>query len=218
MKSLVLLPSEVVDLAASMHSLGYPSAETAARCGIDEDQVQQLALALGPTTLYDRRVVDSGATPAVAREFHQLLQLEPEPADIPDALEKAQKAKIPMLMMGGYPPIGTKTLKSQYWILRMIENGVPVAAAFGSLGFDRAMAHSWVAEDKDFGAAVVRQTVAYGQRFLGKVEKAADSDWKAASWLLEKHPHSRASFSATGTEGEERPTLNVVLQFQRGDV
>lgn len=223
---LVAIPLAQVDLAQSMIVHNYPMEEICRRTGISPRQVEGLIEAYewkaDTLPLYDRRIIDSGADPETAREFYQILKGLAEEGESTDPvprrcdIEKVRKNP-PMVEA----PVDdflslfqAKTVPAQHYILRAIENGVPIESAFGCLGFDLETMKAWLGEDKWFKATFARVVSGFGVKFFKKIEKAADSDWKAAAFVLNQHPNTRDEWGPRAAD-EGGKTISVTMNFQR---
>lgn len=95
-------------------------------------------------------------------------------------------------------------------ILAHIKRGVAVSTAFLLYELDDTQRGAYLDKHPKFHIQV-RQAVEYYQTvLLDKVEKAADDDWKAATWLLEHHPDQRETFVQPT---KQNATVQVVLMY-----
>jgi len=87
-------------------------------------------------------------------------------------------------------------------LIKFIALGVPLESASKACGLDYTTVREWLSRGKNehpsrsktpqFAAFADRYDVAVGEceaRLVAKIQSAADSDWKAAAWLLaRRHP------------------------------
>ena len=71
-------------------------------------------------------------------------------------------------------------------ILAAIEDGLPLIFAAAKAGIGKSCLYSWRADDEEFGAAVDAAVAQGIETRLKLVQHAAQTDWRAAAWLLER--------------------------------
>ncbi|MGH8601438.1 MAG: hypothetical protein ACREXR_01260 [Gammaproteobacteria bacterium] len=94
--------------------------------------------------------------------------------------------------------------------IRALKDGVPPDAAFRRLGIrNRQAQDAWL--DQDGNQALYDSAIdVFEERVLGYIHQAAESDLKAAQWLLERHPSLAKRYAI---ENVVKPVLEVVLRF-----
>ncbi|MFM6402014.1 MAG: hypothetical protein ACKPFF_35490, partial [Planktothrix sp.] len=99
-------------------------------------------------------------------------------------------------------------------LIKFVALGVPLESASKACGLDYTTVREWLARGKNehpsrsktpqFAVFADRYDVAVGEceaRLVGKIQSAADSDWKAAAWLLSRrHPQRWAEPKPTSLE------------------
>jgi len=92
-----------------------------------------------------------------------------------------------------------------------VRRGTPIAAAFRIAGFTDKQQQEMLAADPDLRQLLDGKSAEYQQELLKYIQKAAQHDWKAASFLLQNHPDHRETFAAPKTD----PVVQVVLLYDR---
>lgn len=113
---------------------------------------------------------------------------------------------------GGRPTKLTPELQNK--LLKYVAMGVPLDSACKCVSLDYATVREWLQRGRgehptrgktpQFEAFADKYNVAIGQceaRLVAKIQSAADSDWKAAAWLLaRRHPQRWAEPKPTSLE------------------
>lgn len=95
-------------------------------------------------------------------------------------------------------------------ILTHIKTGVAVDSAFILYGFTPSQKAACISASPRFGVEVDQAVVYYRHILLNKIEKAAEGDWRAATWLLEHHIDHKDVFAPTVKTSQ---TVQVVLSY-----
>ena len=71
-------------------------------------------------------------------------------------------------------------------VIDNIRDGQPITRAARLAGLNPATVHRWREEDEEFGEAVEDALEFQIAVLTAKVDRASDTDWKAAAWRLER--------------------------------
>ncbi len=79
-----------------------------------------------------------------------------------------------------------KTPERMQAVIDNIRDGQPITRAARLVGLNPATVHRWREEDEEFGEAVEDALEFQIAVLTAKVDRASDTDWKAAAWRLER--------------------------------
>ena len=79
-----------------------------------------------------------------------------------------------------------KTPERMQAVIENIRDGQPITRAARLAGLNPATVHRWREEDEEFGEAVEDALEFQIAVLTAKVDRASDTDWKAAAWRLER--------------------------------
>ena len=79
-----------------------------------------------------------------------------------------------------------KTPERMQAVIDNIRDGQPITRAARLAGLNPATVHRWREEDEEFGEAVEDALEFQIAVLTAKVDRASDTDWKAAAWRLER--------------------------------
>lgn len=100
-------------------------------------------------------------------------------------------------------------------IIHALEKGVQQKTAAGVAGIAEDTLLEWKTRDPAFREECQAAVQRFIQTNLGRVDKAADrGDWKAATWMLGKHPASKPDY-AEDAIGKGGAVLNIILNIPK---
>src|SRR3546814_5455079 len=106
---------------------------------------------------------------------------------------------------------GKRTPETAAEILALIEGGMPKGRAAVKCGISRDTLQDWCKADPELSAQVEAAEASYMSRHLANLNDASDrGDVKAATWMLERHPATRADFGAE-KQGSGGPQIVVQI-------
>ena len=110
-------------------------------------------------------------------------------------------------------PAGVKdSAEIRAQILEALSEGLPIRTATALVGIDQGTLSNWREKDSDFShmVSVAQSHFVRGQ--ANNVKSAGDrGDWRASSWLLERHHASRADYAAPTPAAMGGLTVNFNL-------
>lgn len=119
------------------------------------------------------------------------------------------------LTTGSLPETYKGTDERRAAILQKLAAGSTLDMAAKAAGITPDTLRSWRRSDTEFGTACDRAQVAWAERQVGHIDKAADrGDWRASSWLMERHPATRDEFGQQATKSGG-PTVRIELAINR---
>jgi hypothetical protein len=71
-------------------------------------------------------------------------------------------------------------------VCNALEAGATYAQAAGAAGVSYATFARWRDDDADAESAILKAEQVAARRWLACIDRAADSEWRAAAWLLER--------------------------------
>ena len=96
--------------------------------------------------------------------------------------------------------------------VKHLSEGMPKRTAAAMVGVARQTIEEWRDKDKNFDAACQAATAHWAKTRIKNINNAGDrGDWRADSWLLERHPETRTDFQ--GPKAEGGTTIQVVLNI-----
>lgn len=100
-------------------------------------------------------------------------------------------------------------------ILEKLGNGSTLDMAAKASGISPETLRAWRKNDPEFGLAVDTAQANWAERQVEGIEKAgAAGDWRARSWLMERHPNTRDEFGQQATKSGG-PTVRIELAINR---
>lgn len=100
-------------------------------------------------------------------------------------------------------------------VIESLKAGSTFKIAAAAAGVNEGTLINWRRADPDFETACRQARAQWAQSRIENVNVAADEDWRAATWLLERHPETRDEFR--GAEAAKGGGLTVVLNIPRSD-
>ena len=101
-------------------------------------------------------------------------------------------------------------------ILEKLAMGSTLTIAAKAAGIDRNTLTDW-RKNPDFLAACEKAEAAYAERQLGHIENAAErGDWRASSWVLERHPATRDEFGQQIRPQGPTIKIELALPYPKG--
>jgi hypothetical protein len=79
-----------------------------------------------------------------------------------------------------------RTREREMEVVANVASGVPVGQAAEMVGVNRSTLWRWRREDEQLDKALLMARATFLARQVERIDKAAEDDWKAASWLLER--------------------------------
>ena len=99
-------------------------------------------------------------------------------------------------------------------VLRRIELGIPLSAIAGAVGVHKQTIDYWKRTDPNFEELVAEARAKWHERKIAQIDQAAErGDWKAATWMLERHPDTKGIYGGNESQGG----LTVVINVNRAD-
>lgn len=96
--------------------------------------------------------------------------------------------------------------------VKHLSEGMPKRTAASMVGVTRQTIEEWRDKDTNFDAACQAAMAHWAKTRITNINKAGDrGDWRADSWLLERHPETRSDFQ--GPKAEGGTTIQVVLNI-----
>jgi transposase len=96
--------------------------------------------------------------------------------------------------------------------LKCLTEGMNKGLAAKACGLSRPTILRWRDSNRDFDAACEAATAHWARGRIENINKAGDrGDWRADSWLLERHPETRGDFQGPKSEGGA--SIHVVLNI-----
>jgi hypothetical protein len=102
-------------------------------------------------------------------------------------------------------------------ILERLENGATHRLAALSEGIADNTWRLWRQNDPLLASKAEEAQARYVARMAGHIDTAAQNDWKAAAWRLERHPQARDELKPRETKGDNQG-LTVVIGIDRTKV
>lgn len=102
-------------------------------------------------------------------------------------------------------------------ILERLANGATHDLAAMSEGINRETWRTWRKADPLLQAKAEQAMALRLTKRIGNIDSAAERDWKAAAWLLERDPMTRDDLKPRETKGDNQG-LTVVLNIDRTKV
>lgn len=96
-------------------------------------------------------------------------------------------------------------------ILAAIASKLPFKAACETVGINRTSAQRLRALDPKLDALFRKANAEAQKGLIRKIDEHADEDWRAASWLLERHGDMREDWG----DKAERPAINITVNVVR---
>ena len=111
-------------------------------------------------------------------------------------------------------PRGSKaTPENRTKILEALKRGATYTMASAMAGVSRFAVNNWRKDDPDFQIACDAAIAEFSGRQISRIDAAADSDWKASSYLLSHHPETRPDWAPQ--QSKRGGGLNVVINIPR---
>ena len=83
-------------------------------------------------------------------------------------------------------PRSKRTREREMEVVANVASGVPVGQAAEMVGVNRSTLWRWRRDDEELDKALLMARATFLARQVERIDKAAEDDWKAASWLLER--------------------------------
>jgi len=99
-------------------------------------------------------------------------------------------------------------------VIESLKEGSTFRIAAAAAGVNENTLKNWRTADADFETACRQARAQFAQRNIARVNDAASEDWRAATWLLEKHPDTREEFKSAET-AKGGGGIQVILQIPR---
>jgi hypothetical protein len=110
--------------------------------------------------------------------------------------------------------LGKNTVERKLAIIKDLENGLLLKTAAMANGVSESTLHQWRREDEVFAAECDEAQERFIRENLGIIQQAGRrGDWKAAQWMLGKHPRSKADYAEEKQQGGA--SLNIVLSIPK---
>jgi hypothetical protein len=110
---------------------------------------------------------------------------------------------------------GKATVGAKLAVIQALENGVLLKTAAGAAGISERTLREWRETDAAFAAECEKAVDRFIQANLELIQAAAKrGDWKAAQWMLGKHPKSKADYAEEKAGGNGN-TVNIVLSIPK---
>ena len=129
---------------------------------------------------------------------------------------------LPIVRRASGSALGKRAPENIALILESIEQGATEKVAAGIAGISPKTLTRWKQEDPRLAMEIHARRSQNIAEMLRHINKAAQKDWKAAAWSLERDPYSREEFSNRNKEKEmPKVFLNiqldpVVIEGQKG--
>jgi hypothetical protein len=148
--------------------------------------------------------------PEDARVSHQAISKRAEKEGWTEAARLAQVASTFKVAESN----GKASISRKLAIIEALEKGVLLKTAAAAVGIAEGTLHQWKREDEAFEAECEAATNRFIQKNLQRIDAAAErGDWKAAQWMLGKHPRSKADYADEKQQGGA--SLNIVLSIPK---
>jgi hypothetical protein len=109
---------------------------------------------------------------------------------------------------------GKASISRKLAIIEALEKGVLLKTAAGAVGIGETTLQQWKREDEAFRVECEAAIDRFIQKNLNRIDAAAErGDWKAAQWMLGKHPRSKADYAEEKQQGGA--SLNIVLSIPK---
>jgi len=122
---------------------------------------------------------------------------------------------LPIVRRASGSALGKRAPENIALILESIELGATEKVAAGIAGISPKTLTRWKQEDPRLAMEIHARRSQNVAEMLGHINQAAQKDWKAAAWSLERDPYSREEFSNRNKE-KEMPT--IILNIHRDEV
>jgi hypothetical protein len=99
-------------------------------------------------------------------------------------------------------------------VIESLKEGSTFKIASAAAGVKENTLIGWRKADPEFETACRQARAQFAQRNIARVNNAASEDWRAATWLLEKHPDTREEFKSAET-AKGGGGIQVILQIPR---
>jgi hypothetical protein len=110
--------------------------------------------------------------------------------------------------------LGKKTVERKLAIIADLENGLLLKTAAVANGITEQCLREWRSEDAVFAQECEQAQERFIRENLGIIQQAGRrGDWKAAQWMLGKHPRSKADYAEEKQQGGT--SLNIVLSIPK---
>lgn len=123
-----------------------------------------------------------------------MVKLAKEPAKL------AKRQPHPLAPKGGRPQVIKATPELVARVCAKIEQGLPIESSLVLEGISRQALDKWRNKNPLIEIQFQRAEALFEERMVGKVEKHADKDVKAATWLLERRSRGQWLPAPTKTE------------------
>jgi hypothetical protein len=108
--------------------------------------------------------------------------------------------------------MSARTKRSEQTVLDVVtrvQEGLPVKAAARAAGIDPTTLWRWRKDDEALDIAIHRARTMFVARQLARIDKAGETSWKAAAWLLERrHPADFGRRVEVALDGAPKPVLD----------
>lgn len=109
---------------------------------------------------------------------------------------------------------GKASIERKLEIIASLEKGTPYKVAAGAVGVCENTLLNWRNEDEAFAAECEAAEWRFVRKNVGRIDSAAErGDWKAAQFLLGKHPRSKETYADEKTAGGMN--LQVILNIPK---
>jgi hypothetical protein len=125
---------------------------------------------------------------------------------------KSVAENLPIVRRARGSSLGKRSPENIAVILDAISQGATEKVAAALAGVSSKTITRWKQEDPKFAMEIHARRAQKTAERIQQVERAAEKNWNAAAWLLERDPHSREEFSKQ-TRQKEMPT--VILRIDR---
>jgi hypothetical protein len=122
---------------------------------------------------------------------------------------------LPIVRRASGSALGKRAPENIALILESIELGATEKVAAGIAGISPKTLTRWKQEDSRFAMEVYARRSQNVAEMLGHINQAAQKDWKAAAWSLERDPCSREEF---GNRNKEKEMPTIILNIRRDEV
>ena len=122
---------------------------------------------------------------------------------------------LPIVRRASGSALGKRTPENIALILESIEIGATEKVAAGIAGISPKTLTRWKQEDPRFAMEVHARRSQNVAEKLRYINEAAQRDWKAAAWSLERDPYSREEFS---NRNKEKEMPKIILNIHRDEV
>ena len=114
-------------------------------------------------------------------------------------------------------PRSKHTREREMEVVARVASGVPVGQAAEMAGVNRSTLWRWRRDDEQLDKALLMARASFLARQVERIDKAAEDDWRAASWLLERsEPASWGRRIEVSVEAEGRavvdPLTGIVIE------